>query len=111
MYYIIIVVFVVVVMVMMMMMMMMWVCSWRVQGQAVVCPCSEDCSLLHLRHIGHQAVLSLVGLEERLYTAVRLVPIPHHHLPLRNQVGDIVRIRTALCMLQLLLLLLLVVCY
>jgi len=83
----------------------MFVRSWKVQDQAAVCHFSELYSR-HRPHTGQRpAALRLEGLQ---YTAVRPVPVHRHHLHLRNQVGDIVRIHTALCMLRLLLLL--VVC-
>jgi len=81
---------------------MMLVHSWKVQGLAAVCLCSAGFTLHHRLHTGRQpAELTLVVLEGRQCTAVRQVPTLHRQ-PL-NQVGDIVRIRTARCMLRLLL--------
>jgi len=80
---------------------MIWVHSWKVQGQAAVCPYNEDSNLHRPRHIGHQvALLTPAVLVERPCTAARRVPTLRRRR-LRNQVGDIVRTRMALCMLRL----------
>ena len=89
---------------------MILVHSWKARGLAAVCH-YEVFHLHRLRHIGQRpAVLNLAGREVRLYSAARRVQTRRRRCPLRNQVGDTVRTRMALCMLRLLLLLLLVVC-
>ena len=80
--------------------------SWKGRGLVAVCRCSEGSSL-HLPHIGQRpAELSLV-VQAVPYIVAR--PVPTRRLQLRNQVGDTVRIRTALCMFRPPLLVLLVV--
>lgn len=80
------------------------VCSWKDRGPAAVCRSSVDSSLRRLTGRRAAAVLNLAGrARRRPCTAVLPVPIRQRRRH-RNQVGDIVRIRTALCMLRLLLL-------
>ena len=83
----------------MVLLLIMLVHSWKARGRAVVCR-YEVFHLRQLHRIGQRPAVLIQ--EVCLYTAAHRMPTRHRRPQLRNQVGDIVRIRTALCMLRLL---------